>query len=76
MDTVQKHIYSNYMLIFIFHAVTVSIQTFIPSLYKFKHSYTVVLLSKGCETPHNYFCNVFRSSNIFLDNKFLNASQR
>jgi hypothetical protein len=34
----------HYILIFVFQVVTVSIQTFIPSFYKFKHSFTVVFL--------------------------------
>jgi hypothetical protein len=35
--------------------VTVRIETFIPSFYKFKHSFMIVFLSKGCEVLHNSF---------------------
>jgi hypothetical protein len=35
--------------------VTISIQIFISSFYKFKRSSTVLLLSKGCEILHNCF---------------------
>jgi hypothetical protein len=39
------------------HVLTVSIQTFVPSFHKFKHSFTVIFLSKGCEVSNN--CSYF-----------------
>jgi hypothetical protein len=35
--------------------VTVSIQTFVPSVYKSKNSFSIVFLCKRCEVFHKYF---------------------
>lgn len=70
----KKKVKKDYILKFIFSQ---SPLTFRHLSHRFtKHSFMAAFLSKGCQVGTADFCNVFWSSILFPDKKFLNGLKR